>query len=57
MSKRIWEAVETSSGKIRMGKAKEGRSREEMRGKEKEKAEERKNGRDQESGRGVGDLG
>jgi len=48
MSRRMQKVVEISSEKIGMGKAKGGRSREEMRGKG--KAEERKNGRDQESG-------
>ena len=61
MSRRICEAVETSSGKIGIGKAEggrsKGRSRRETREKEKEKVEERKNSRDQESSRGVGDLG
>ena len=56
----MWEAVETSSRKIRMEKVKGGRSKErnrkETRGKRKEKAEERKNGRDQKSSRRVGDL-
>jgi len=61
MSGRMWKAVETSLGKIWIGKAKgvrsKGRNREEMREKGKEKVGERKNSRDQESGREVGDLG
>ena len=61
MSGRMWETVETSPGKIRMGKAEggesKGRGREKMRGeRQKKKAEKRENDRSKESGKRMGNL-
>ena len=62
MSRGVWEAVEARTGKVGLGKIErrgsKGESRKEAGGKgEKKKIEERKGGRNQESGRGVGNLG
>ena len=62
MSGRMWEAVEISLEKIRMEKAKGGRSkrrsRKETKGERQEKETEKgENNRNKESGRRMGDLG
>ena len=65
VSGRVWKAVETKVGKIRIAKAArrgvEGRDKKEVRRKEKEKgrekAKERKKVRSTKDSRGMGDLG
>ena len=62
VSREMWQAVETSTRKIRMGKSEErrskGRSRKEERGKRQEKEiEKEKDDRGKESGRRMEDLG
>jgi len=62
MSRGVWQAVEASTGKIRMGEAEgrgsEGRSREEeRRERQKEEAEKGEDSRSKESSRGMGDMG
>ena len=58
----MWEAVETSTREVGVGKAKERRSEErsrekERRKKEEEEAEKGKDNRDKESSRGMRDMG
>ena len=62
VSRRMWKAVETSSGEIGMGKAegerRKGRSREETRRERQEKkTEKREDNGSEESSRRIGDLG
>ena len=63
VSRRVWKAVEASSGEVRLGETegerREGRSMKEKRGKdeEEEKTKERKDDGGEESSRRVGDLG
>jgi len=61
VSRRVWEAVETSAGEVRVGEAK--RRRGKRRGREKERRigeEENEKGKDnggEESSRGMGNIG
>ena len=60
ISRRVWEAVETKAGKIRMEKAKRRRKEARREGTEEERKEKTKKGKNngnEEGSRRIGDLG
>ena len=56
VSRRVWKAVETGAGEVRMGETRGRRSKRGSRKEERRKGEEGENCRNKESSRGVGDM-